>query len=37
LHNKDPVLSEHLLLAVLIAINAFFSASEIAVIGVPCA
>jgi putative hemolysin len=31
----DPVLSELLLLAVLIAINAFFSASEIAVISVP--
>ena len=31
----DPVLSELLLLAVLIAINGFFSASEIAVISVP--
>jgi len=31
----DPVFSELLLLAVLIAINAFFSASEIAVISVP--
>jgi len=31
----DPVISELLLLAVLIAINAFFSASEIAVISVP--
>ncbi len=31
----DPVLSELLLLALLIAINAFFSASEIAVISVP--
>jgi putative hemolysin len=31
----DPVVSELLLLAVLIALNAFFSASEIAVISVP--
>ena len=31
----DPVVSEFLLLAVLIALNAFFSASEIAVISVP--
>src|SRR5512144_2390002 len=31
----DPVFSELLLLAVLIALNAFFSASEIAVISVP--
>src|SRR5512139_3344751 len=31
----DPVFSELLLLAVLIAINGFFSASEIAVISVP--
>src|SRR5512143_1285189 len=31
----DPVVAELLLLAVLIALNAFFSASEIAVISVP--
>ena len=31
----DPVIAELLLLAVLIALNAFFSASEIAVISVP--
>src|SRR5512143_2339332 len=31
----DPVVSELLLLVVLISINAFFSASEIAVISVP--
>ena len=31
----DPIISELLLLAVLIALNAFFSASEIAVISVP--
>ena len=31
----DPVVSELLLLVVLIALNAFFSASEIAVISVP--
>src|SRR5512136_3040783 len=31
----DPTISELLLLAVLIAINGFFSASEIAVISVP--